>query len=118
MGKFPVISISLKEVAGGSFDTAKRVLRSIIGDEAARFLFLAESDRLSEIEQQRYRKLVELDDRGEYTMSEELLSKNLLYGDNETEEDKEKEYKIRAIGGIFLEIRLNLRLLFLDRLFY
>ena len=78
MGKFPVISISLKEVAGGSFDTAKRVLRSIIGDEAARFLFLAESDRLSEIEQQQYRKLVELDDRGEYAMSEELLSKSLL----------------------------------------
>ena len=28
MGKFPVISISLKEAAGESFDTAKRIIRN------------------------------------------------------------------------------------------
>ncbi len=78
MGKFPVISISLKEVGGDNFDAAKRILRSIIGDEAIRFPFLADSDNLTAIERQQYKKLVELDDRGEYAMSDELLSKSLL----------------------------------------
>ena len=78
MGKFPVISISLKEVAGENFETAKSILRSILGDEAVRFSFLAESDRLTETERQQYKKLIELDDRGEYAMSDEILSKSLL----------------------------------------
>ena len=77
-GRFPVISISLKEVGGDCFEAARRILRSVIGDEAARFAFLAESDGLSEIERQQYRKLVALDDNGEYAMSDELLSKSLL----------------------------------------
>jgi len=78
MGKFPVISISLKEVGGDNFDAAKRILRSIIGDEAIRFTFLSESDKLTAIERQQYTKLVELDNKGEYAMSDELLSKSLL----------------------------------------
>ena len=78
MGKFPVISISLKEVGADNFDAAKRILRSIIGDEAIRFTFLSESDKLTAIERQQYTKLVELDNRGEYAMSDELLSKSLL----------------------------------------
>ena len=40
MGKFPVISISLKEVGGEDLEAAKRILRSVIGDEAIRFPFL------------------------------------------------------------------------------
>lgn len=78
MGKFPVISISLKEVGGETFAGAKRILRSAIGDEAVRFSFLAESDSLEETERQQYRKLIELDHNGEYAMSDELLSKSLL----------------------------------------
>ncbi len=58
MGKFPVISISLKEVAGESFDRAKRILRSVLGDEAVRFPFLAESDKLTETERWQYKKLI------------------------------------------------------------
>ena len=78
MGKFPVISISLKEVTGENFDAAKRILRSVLGDEAVRFPFLAVSDRLTETERQQYKKLIELDDRGEYAMSDEMLSRSLL----------------------------------------
>ena len=65
MGKFPVISISLKEVGGDTFESAKRILRSTIGDEAVRFSFLSESERLTETERQQYRKLIELDHNGE-----------------------------------------------------
>ncbi len=78
MGKFPVISVSLKEVAGENLDTAKRILRSVLGDEAVRFPFLAESERLTETERRQYKKLIELDEHGEYAMSDEVLSKSLL----------------------------------------
>ena len=47
-GKFPVISISLKNVGGSTFDKAKNKLQSTIGNEAIRFSFLSDSDRLSE----------------------------------------------------------------------
>lgn len=46
MGKFPVISISLKNAASDSFSSTKEMPFSIIGQEALRFSFLSESDRL------------------------------------------------------------------------
>ncbi len=78
MGKFPVISISLKNTASNNFETAKKKMCSIISDEASRFLFLAQSDRLSEIEHKRYEKITELNDSGEFAMSNELLENSLL----------------------------------------
>lgn len=77
MGKFPVISISLKNVEGETFDDAKRKLRLIIGNEALRFSFLAESNKLMESERMQYTKLIELDDRGEFAMSDGLLEDSL-----------------------------------------
>ena len=78
MGKFPVISVSLKEVRGKSFDTARQKLRSIIGNEALRFSFLAQSGRLSDIERRQYKKLIELNDKGEFAMSDGLLEESFL----------------------------------------
>ena len=43
MGKFPVISISLKSVDGRNFDSALAALKTVIGDEARRFDFLRTS---------------------------------------------------------------------------
>ena len=40
MGKFPVISISLKSVDGRSFESAAAALKTVIGNEAGRFRFL------------------------------------------------------------------------------
>ncbi|MCD8131296.1 MAG: ATP-binding protein [Lachnospiraceae bacterium] len=48
MGQFPVISISLKQVSGSSFERAVDNIRSIIGREAQRFPFLLESGQLDE----------------------------------------------------------------------
>ena len=78
MGKFPVISISLKNVAGDTFDTAKRRLRSTLAMEAGRFPFLANSGRLSEGERQQYAKLIALDNKGEFTMTDTLMENSLL----------------------------------------
>ena len=78
MQKFPVISISLKNVESDAMETVKKKIRSGIGDEASRFLFLAQSDRLSEIDRKQYRKIIELNEYGEFAMSDELLENSLL----------------------------------------
>ncbi len=78
MGKYPVIAISLKEVRGKSFDAASKKLRSIIGKEASKFLFLAQSDRLSAMERQQFKALIHIDEKGAFTMSDELMEESLL----------------------------------------
>lgn len=78
MGKFPVISISLKNVAGHTFNDAMELFRSIMGKEALRFPFLMESDKLSETERKQYRALIHVDDRGVFTMADSLLKDSLL----------------------------------------
>ena len=60
MGKFPVISISLKDVDGRDFESASAALRTIIGNEAARFRFLNSSDRLTDDEREAYAQLTEV----------------------------------------------------------
>jgi len=77
MGKFPVISISLKNAEGDNFDEAKGMLRSIIGTEAQRFQFLLDSIHLSEIERRQYGALINVDKTGAFTMSDEFLRDSL-----------------------------------------
>lgn len=48
MGKFPVVFLSLKNVDGLTFENARYQLTELVGREASRFLFLLESDRLTE----------------------------------------------------------------------
>lgn len=78
MGKYPVISISLKGVSGRNYDDAKGMLREIVGNEALQFQCLLESNQLTGIERKRYEKLIELDDSGKFAMPEELLKDSLL----------------------------------------
>ncbi len=77
MGKFPVISITLKGATGANYGEAKEMLRHIIGNEAMRFQFLMQSDRLTEMERSRYEALISIDKRGAYTKSDELLKSSL-----------------------------------------
>ena len=77
MGKFPVISITLKGAIGESFEDAKVMLRRIIGKEAMRFRFLLESDRIDDAERSQYEALVSMDKTGAFTMSDELLKDSL-----------------------------------------
>lgn len=64
MGKFPVISMSLKGVSGRTFAVARAMLCSKVAEEALRFGFLLQSDRLSETEKMQYRSLIARDDTG------------------------------------------------------
>ncbi len=79
MGKFPVISISLKSVDGLNFESASVALRTVIGDEAGRFRFLRNSDRLTDDEKGAYAQLTEVGSSqgGIYTMTEKIAEASL-----------------------------------------
>ena len=74
MGKFPVISISLKGVDGLKYDSAVAALRTVIGNEAMRFRFLKESGKLSKEEKEAYARLIKIGsgEGGMYAMTEEV----------------------------------------------
>ncbi len=78
MGKFPVISLCLKGVSGGTFETARGMLCSVIGSEAMRFQMLFQSSRLTAIEKTQYQALVNVDSEGHFMMSDEVLINSLL----------------------------------------
>ncbi len=59
MGKYPVISISLKDVGGEDFQTAYENLCTIISEEAARQEVLMESDRLTQYDKVKFERLIE-----------------------------------------------------------
>ena len=79
MGKFPVISISLKGVDGRSFGSASAALRTVIGDEARRFDFLRESAALNQEEKDAYQRLIKVgvDSRTLYDMTEDVAAASL-----------------------------------------
>ena len=79
MGKFPVISISLKSVDGSNFLSARNALTSLIGKTAMDFAFLSESSQLSELQKKTYEQLIQLGAPGEsmFIMSEDILTNSL-----------------------------------------
>ncbi|MCM1135839.1 MAG: ATP-binding protein [Clostridium sp.] len=79
MGKFPVISISLKGVKGGDYATARAMMSSVIGMEAMRFQFLRESNKLTDSEKKLYAQLTKVDETnaGSFTMPDSVLMESL-----------------------------------------
>lgn len=79
MGKFPVISVSLKSANALNYETARALMCSIVGDEALKFYELADSDKLSDVEKKIYRQLIRIDETGQgiYTMSDTVLMGSL-----------------------------------------
>ena len=79
MGKFPVISISLKSVDGLNFESASVALRTLIGNEARRFDFLRNSVNLSKDDKDAYAQLTEIGPAqgGFYTMTEGMAATSL-----------------------------------------
>jgi len=80
MGKFPVVSITLKGVSGLNYAEARGMLCSLIRREALRFGFLKNSVRLSEDDMADYRQLVrsEAEDGRDYVMAQDVLADSLL----------------------------------------
>lgn len=77
MGKFPVISVSLKGVSGSTFEAARSMFCSVIGREALRFQFLLSSDKLTLVEKQLYAQLIKVEQES-FSMVEADLVNSLL----------------------------------------
>jgi hypothetical protein len=78
MGKFPVISLTLKNVEGLNFESARKALKNTLGMEAWRLSALTESSRLTEEEKNSYKALTVVDDHGDFKMSDATMEKALL----------------------------------------
>lgn len=77
MGKYPVISISLKSVNGNDYDTACSMMASVIGREALRFQFLLESDRLTDVEKSLYSQLITVGENSSFNITDTVLMGSL-----------------------------------------
>ena len=61
MGKFPVISVSLKGIDAGSYETARAMAVSMINEEASRMQYLLKSEKLTPYDKQRFAGLLKSD---------------------------------------------------------
>lgn len=87
MGKFPVVSISLKGINSGSFEGACRLLNKVINEECRRLGFLEESQNLTENEKSIFREL----------LKSNLAEDTLVYSLRELTELLEKHYDQKVI---------------------
>lgn len=61
MGKYPVVSISMKGIEAGDYETAFKVAVRIMNETAADMDYLQQSDKLSDYDKERYRELLQSD---------------------------------------------------------
>lgn len=79
MGKFPVISLTLKEVSSMDYEGAAAGLSLAIGKEALRFRFLLDSGQLSEDDKKQYAQLTRVGEPGQpmFPMTKNTLENSL-----------------------------------------
>ena len=77
MGKYPVISFTLKNIEGQSFDEVKKSIKYLIGTIARQYSFLLESEKLSVVDKEIYRTLLFTNEDGTFQMSDVALEKSL-----------------------------------------
>ncbi len=75
MGKFPVVSVSLKGVNGTDYAAARALMCAVIGNEAMRFQFLLDNNTLTDREKKQYEQLIQIDANGteSFIMSDSVL---------------------------------------------
>lgn len=76
MGKFPVLSLTLKGIDGLNFRDACAAFRRIIGREAGRFGFLSESGKLSAGERALYQGMIRVEN-GDFVMPDDVLADSI-----------------------------------------
>lgn len=77
MGKYPVISFTLKNIEGQSFGEVKKSMKYLIGTIARQYSFLLESEKLSVVDKEIYRALLFTNEDGTFRMSDVALEKSL-----------------------------------------
>ncbi len=73
MGQYPVISITLKNVDAGNFETSRKMIARVINEEARRFRFLLDSNSLSKQEKLDFELLFDRE------MADDTLFSSLKY---------------------------------------
>ena len=87
MGKYPVVSISLKGVNAENYEDAKALLRKVINEEARRLQFLMESERLTAADKELYSQM----------LSRQMKEETVVYSIREMTELLCKHYQKRVI---------------------
>lgn len=77
MGQFPVIFVTLKGAVGRGYREAVDAMRYSIGEEASRFYFLKESNRLTVEERARYSALIKVNEKGQFAIEDDVLQASL-----------------------------------------
>lgn len=79
MAAYPVVSISLKDVSGTDYQTARSLMCAAVGNEALRFYDLLDSDKITKEEKELYRQLITVDTGGQgvYAISQAALMGSL-----------------------------------------
>ena len=79
-GNFPVIAITMKDIESRDYEGARAAMCSVIGNEALRFQFLMDSEKLTAEEKVQYSQLIRVDSENlnGFVMSEEVLKNSLF----------------------------------------
>lgn len=76
-GKYPVVSITLKDVTGSNLEEAKSQIKSIIGKEALKFNYILSDKGLSDEEKSLFQGIIAVSN-GEFTMDDIILRNSLM----------------------------------------
>ncbi len=77
LGKYPVISITLKDVSGIDINEAKSQIKTIIGKEALKYIGVLQDDKLTNEEKSIFQAIVEVKN-GEFAMDDMVLRNSLM----------------------------------------
>ena len=77
LGKYPVVSITMKDVSGSNINEAKVQIKSIIGKEALKYSYVLDDRGLSDEEKSIYRAIIEVTN-GEFVMDDIVLRNSLM----------------------------------------
>lgn len=77
MGKYPVVSITLKDVSGADINEAKSQIKTIIGKEALKYSYVINDKGLTDEEKSLYQAIIKVDN-GEFVMDDVVLRNSLM----------------------------------------
>ncbi len=77
LGKYPVVSITLKDVSGADIATAKAQIKAIIGREALKYNEILSDDKLTGEEKSLYKAIIEVTN-GEFAMDDMVLRNSIM----------------------------------------
>ncbi|WP_022756634.1 AAA family ATPase [Butyrivibrio fibrisolvens] len=77
LGKYPVISVTLKDVSGCNIAEAKSQIKTIIGKEALKYSYVLDNNSLSDEEKSMYQAIIEVKN-GEFVMDDMVLRNSLM----------------------------------------